>query len=117
MNTHFGFGDNGQIKSAKLIYEYSQKIPQNPTFLLGDFNMTPQMAGYKEITRYFKDANISGDLSTTYHGYKPETITDQHIDYCFVNKNVTPIKQEIIKSTINGFFPSDHYGLYIELKL
>ena len=25
MNTHYGFGDNGQVKSSKLIYEYSQK--------------------------------------------------------------------------------------------
>lgn len=117
MNTHFGFGDKGQTDSAKLIYEYSKKISENPTFVVGDFNMTPKMAGYAEMTKHFADANISGDLSTTYHGYKPETITDQHIDHCFVNKNVTPIKQEIIKSTVNGFFPSDHYGLFIELDL
>ena len=41
MNTHYGFGDKGQVDSSKLMYEYSKKISDNPTFLTGDFNMRP----------------------------------------------------------------------------
>lgn len=45
MNTHFGFGDKGQVGSANLIYEYSGKILNYPTFVIGDFNMNPKSAG------------------------------------------------------------------------
>ena len=119
MNTHFGFGDKCQIDSSKLIYEYSEPFEEIPAFILGDFNMTPDSIGYKEITKYFDDVNTktSNDLRSTYHGYKPEKITDQHIDYCFINKNVVPVNQKIIDGLVDGKFPSDHYGLYVELDI
>lgn len=118
MNTHFGFGDKGQVASAKLIADYSKKISDRPTFIVGDFNMKPDSPGYAEMTRHFRDVNACtvNDLRTTYHGYRPETITTEHIDYCFVNDKITPITQKIIDDTVDGKFPSDHYGLYIELE-
>ena len=117
MNTHFGFGDKGQTDSSKLIYDYSKQFEDMPTFILGDFNMTPSSKGYAEIIKYFDDVNAktANDLSTTYHGYKPDKIGDHHIDYCFVNKKVIPVSQKKIDETVDGKFPSDHYGLYIEL--
>ncbi len=119
MNTHFGFGDKGQIDSAKLIYSYRQKESNYKTFITGDFNMTPDSVGYAEMTKNFNDVNAltSNDLSTTYHGYKPDEINDQHIDYCFIDKDITPINQKIITDTVDGMFPSDHYGLFIELEI
>lgn len=119
MNTHFGFGDNGQVKSASLIYDYSKKISQYPTFVLGDFNMTPDSLGYSEMIKKFRDVNASTakDLRTTYHGYNPETINNEHIDYCFIDENIKPINQKIITDTVVGRYPSDHYGLFIELEL
>ena len=119
MNTHFGFGDKGQVDSAKLIYEYSKQFKNMPTFILGDFNMTPSSVAYGEMTKYFVDVNAqtANDLRSTYHGYKPEEIKDEHIDYCFINKNVNPVSQKIIDETVDNKFPSDHYGLYIELDI
>lgn len=118
MNTHFGFGDRGQIASADLIYEYSKKISDNPTFITGDFNMIPSSKGYSAMTKHFTDVNAvtANNLRTTYHGYHPET-TDEHIDYCFTDDKITPISQQIIDNTVDGKYPSDHYGLYIEIKL
>lgn len=119
MNTHFGFGDNCQMGSAKLIYEYSKKISDYPTFVTGDFNMSPDSAGYAEMVKYFVDVNMvtAKDMSTTYHGYDPEKHPNSHIDFCFIDENVTPISQKIIKDTFNGKYPSDHYGLYVELEI
>ena len=119
MNTHFGFGDKGQIDSANLIYDYSQKISGNPTFVVGDFNMTPDSVGYKAMVENFSDVNTctANDLSTTYHGYQPEVINDQHIDFCFIDSSITPLNQKIINNTIEGKYPSDHFGLYIELDI
>lgn len=119
MNTHFGFGDKGQIASAKLIYDYSKKISNYPTFVVGDFNMNPTSAGYETMIKYFKDVNTctTKDLSNTFHNYKPETVKNQHIDYCFIDDSITPINQTLITDTIEGKYPSDHYGLFIELDI
>ncbi len=119
MNTHFGFGDDGQIKSVKLIEEYFKKFSSYPAFIVGDFNMTPDDAAYTVMSEKFTDVNsvTNNDLRTTYHGYNPESIKNQHIDYCFINKNVKPVSQKIIDDTVDGMFPSDHYGLYIKMEI
>ncbi len=119
MNTHFGFGDKGQVKSAKLIEDYSKKISTLPTLIVGDFNMTPDSPGYKTMTQYFTDVNVATvrDMSATYHGYAPEKNKDMHIDYCFVNGLVKPVTQKIIDDTVDSKYPSDHFGLYIKAQI
>ncbi len=120
MNTHFGFGDNGQVASAKLIYDYSKKISDYPTFVTGDFNMNPKSAGYKEMTRWFTDVNAvtANDLRDTWHDYDIEHPKgDQHIDYCFIDDRIKPVNQKIIDETVDGKFPSDHFGLHIALEI
>ena len=119
MNTHFGFGDNGQTKSARLIYEYSKKISSYPTFITGDFNMRPDSAGYAEMTKYFTDVNsvTTKDTRSTFHGYAPETHPDSLIDYCFVGDGVEPVNCELIDGTVDGKYPSDHFGLNIKINI
>jgi endonuclease/exonuclease/phosphatase family metal-dependent hydrolase len=119
MNTHFGFGDNGQIKSCELIYSYSQKISNLPTLVLGDFNMQPSSPAYDTMIRHFRDVNncISNDMRPTWHGYEPEVITSAHIDYCFIDNRIVPVKRVLITDTVNGKFPSDHFGLYCTLEV
>ncbi len=118
MNTHYGFGNKCQVDSSNLIYEYSKKISDLPTFITGDFNMRPDSAGYAAMTNHFTDVN-SVTLkynSTTYHGYASKT-KDQHIDYCFVDDKVTPLKTVLLDQTFDGKYPSDHFGLYFELDI
>ena len=120
MNTHFGFGDNGQIKSVQLIDEYCKKISSYPTFIIGDFNMTPDTPAYAKMCENFTDVNAAtdNDLRTTYHAYNPEGMTtNEHIDYCFINPKIRPISQKIIDDKVDGMFPSDHYGLYIKMEI
>lgn len=119
MNTHYGFGDAGQIKSGELIYTRSKAISDLPTFLTGDFNLRPASPGYQVLTKHFTDVNAAtrNDLSSTFHGYHPEEHPDSHIDFCFVNEKVTPVDQKIIKDTFEGKYPSDHYGLEIDIEL
>ncbi|MBQ4561981.1 MAG: endonuclease/exonuclease/phosphatase family protein [Clostridia bacterium] len=119
MNTHFGFGDSGQVKSARLIYDYSKKISDHKTLVTGDFNMTPDSAGYAEMTKNFKDVNVCtvNDKRTTFHNYKPDTVKDKHIDYCFIDEKITPVSYKIITDTVWGKYPSDHFGLYIQLNM
>ncbi len=119
MNTHFGFGDRGQVAGTELIYRYSRQISDDPTFIVGDFNMTPESPAYRKMTGYFTDVNAvtAKDLRTTYHGYDPENVTNEHIDYCFVNSKIKPVSQRIIDDTVDGKFVSDHYGLEIVMDI
>lgn len=119
MNTHFGFGDSGQMKSADLIKSYSKEISEYPTFITGDFNMNPKSKGYIAMTKHFTDVNAVtvNDLRDTYHGYDPDVFKDKHIDYCFVDENIKPVSQKIIDDLSDNKFPSDHYGLYIKLEI
>ena len=119
MNTHFGFGDSCQTKSAKLIYEYSKKISEFPTFIKGDFNMHPDSAGYGEITKHFIDVNsvTAQDKRNTFHGYAPQKHPNEHIDYCFIDKSITPTCWELIDETVDEKYPSDHYGIFIKLEI
>ena len=119
MNTHYGFGDKGQIDSCKLIHQFSKKISNLPTFVTGDFNMHYTSPAYEIMTQLFRDVNTctANDLRPTWHGYTPEVITPSHIDYCFIDKQITPIDQVIITDTVDGKFPSDHFGLYCKLAL
>ncbi len=119
MNTHFGFGDKCQTDSAKLLAERASAISSLPTFITGDFNMTPSSLGYAEMTRHFTDANTltGNDTRATFHGYQPEAHKDAHIDYCFVGEGVTPLSRVLISETVDGKYPSDHYGLLYTLRL
>lgn len=117
MNTHYGFGDKGQTASSALLYEYSRKISQNPTFITGDFNMRPDSCGYAEMVKHFTDVNsvTANDRRTTYHGYG--VVDNQHIDYCFINDKIKPISLKIIDETVDGKYPTDHYGLFVKLDI
>ena len=119
MNTHFGFGDECQIKSSALMAKHAKDISTLPTFVTGDFNMTPGSAGYAEITKHFADSNMltSKDTRATFHGYAPEKNLDEHIDYCFVGDGVTPTHRELLDKTFDGKYPSDHYGVFVKLDI
>lgn len=118
-NTHFGFGDKGQVASTNLIYNKSKEISNYPTFITGDFNMTPSSLGYEEMRQHFIDVNAVtvNDLRDTYHGYDLSTSKDAHIDYCFVSNKIKPISQKMIEETIDGKFPSDHFGLLVNIEI
>ena len=117
MNTHYGFGDKGQVDSSKLIYEYSKKISNNPTFVTGDFNMTPESLGYAEMIKNFVDVNsvCANDRRTTYHGYGKTD--NEHIDFCFVDEKIKPKSYKMIDELVDGKYPSDHYGVFVELEI
>ncbi len=119
MSAHLGFGDNCQIKSCALVHEYAKKLSDLPTFIVGDFNMTPDKPAYAVMTQKFTDVNAvtQRDMSTTFHAYKDEGRPDAHIDFCFVDDSITPISQQIIDDTVDGKYPSDHFGLNIELEI
>lgn len=116
MNTHFGFGDEGQVNSARLIRDRIKDFGDLPVFITGDFNSLPSSLAYREMTSFLKDANAADLVSATFHGYNPAS-PGQHIDYCFINDRVSAESVRIITERPDGKFPSDHYGLELDLDI
>lgn len=118
LNTHYGFGDAGQVASGELIASYQKRLYDYPTVLVGDFNMTQSAPGYATITKHFVDVNMATakDLSISFHNYgyaNPPRL----IDYCFVTSDVTPKSYKLIEDLVEGQYPSDHYGTSMHLQI
>lgn len=119
-NTHYGFGDENQIKSGNLILSHFKAMKVDCGFLTADFNMTYTRPGYKLLEQHFIDANMATvkDLRLTCHGYNPNRTGGAPIDICFVTpETVVPLTAKRIDDLVNGEFPSDHYGFYFELEV
>jgi len=117
-NTHYGFGSRCQMASGNLIIDRVKAENEERSVLTGDFNMTPDKNGYKLLTSFFSDANActARDMRATYHRYN-QALNGAHIDYCFVTpKGIRPISSRLMDDTVDGKFPSDHYGVYTELE-
>ena len=95
------------------MHEYNQKLGDYPTVITGDFNMRHNYPAYKDMSALYCDVNMATtkDMGNTYHGYKPEKNKDDLIDYFFVNNDFQPISYRRITDTVNGLYPSDHYGI------
>ena len=119
MNTHFGFGDNGQMKSVNLINSYRKRFSELKTILSGDFNMLPNSPAHLELQKIFTDVNevTARDRRATYHAYAPSPDQISHIDYIFTTEDIVPKSFRILDEAVQGKFPSDHFGIYSQLFL
>lgn len=115
MNTHFGFGDKGQVQSVELIRKYQQEYSEYPAFITGDFNMYTSSPAYKKMTEYFTDVNMATakDIRPTYHGYNQGG--EGLIDFCFADAAIRSVSYKRIDDLVDGKFPSDHYGILMVL--
>lgn len=118
-NSHYGFGDNCQVSSGKLLKKYSDTYADLPVFITGDFNMKTDSLGYQEITKYFTDVNTvtANYKGITYHGYDESSPECRQIDFCFINDKIKGKSYRVLDKTFDGKYPSDHFGLKIELEL
>lgn len=120
-NTHYGFGDENQLKSGRVILNYMKAMKVDACFLTADFNMYPTSPGYKQLTEQLVDVNAAtvNDMRNTFHGYAPEKRAHlKPIDFCFVTPDtVEPITSKRMDDLVNGEFPSDHFGVYSEVQV
>ena len=117
LNTHYGFSDKCQLDSTELVFKFLEEKKADRVIFTGDFNMTPDTPAYKLMTERLKDANAltTKDKERTFHGYT----TDKGcvIDYCFVDGKLTVESSQVIRTTYDGKYPSDHYPVLTEISL
>ncbi len=114
LNTHFGFGDDCQVASARLINRTMAVLGDEKVIVTGDFNMEIGSPAYEEMTATLTDACevVDGYRGPTYHGYGRAA---GHIDYAFVGSGVQVNGFRLLDETFDGKYPSDHYGLLFDL--
>lgn len=98
-----------------------------PVILVGDFNTSPQSDVYKLLTSKFELSGIKGDFidvweqlhkpeQSTFHGFTGQAIRER-IDWILVSPKVKIKQATIIKHTILGHYPSDHFPVMAELEI
>lgn len=130
VSVHVGLREETQQNSVKAICDYATKITEFPTIIAGTFNAKPDSNAYNTMCEKYVDVNsvTAKDYSVTYHKFEPELWADDHVDYCFVSKDIKPVSYRIINDRypqIKGKYPvkykhrypSDHYGIECEIEV
>lgn len=120
INTHYGFSDPCQLASTKLIFDHFKPLGIQTAFMTGDFNLGYGSPAYKALTEVLADANklTANDTRNTYHGYRGDAHGGDPCDFCFVTPQyIQPTYFQRLTETFDGKYPSDHFGLYIELEV
>jgi endonuclease/exonuclease/phosphatase family metal-dependent hydrolase len=131
-NTHLDhISEEARRNSALLIWETMKASSCSmPSLLTGDFNAMPE----SDVIRFFrgeiqieeKKSNLIDCYSIlseknenklgTYHAFTGKT-KGGPIDYIFATPSISIMDTKIIKKTVEGKYPSDHFPVIARLKL
>jgi endonuclease/exonuclease/phosphatase family metal-dependent hydrolase len=83
-----------------------------PVILVGDFNDTPGSEAYHEVTNYYDDAwlrcNPDENGADTWHGFTGRGQRGR-LDWILISHDIAVQDIEIIHTSYNGIYPSDHF--------
>lgn len=128
-NTHFDhIGQTARRESAKLLRKtISQLAGDTPAIITGDFNAFPSDEPIRMLTSMDQSSPLidSKTLSQsghygpagTFNGFQPKEISDQPIDYIFLNRPMTILQHATLSQTWSGLFSSDHFPVFVKLVL
>lgn len=127
INTHFDFDECTQTESAELIMKRLSGMPvEIPAVLMGDFNASPAARCYGTFTgqnaaqgnsetSLFKNV-FRKPFPGTYHGFKGEENSGDHIDWILYRGALIPEDKRVIHEPVSGIYPSDHFPLFASFK-
>ena len=118
LNTHYGFGEENQLKSGRLILDHIKAFGL-PVILTADFNMFPDSRAYKLLMEELGESNAATvqDPRNTFHGFQSAE-SSTLIDFCFYSKDtIAAVTRKRMDELVDGQYPSDHYGVYSELEV
>jgi endonuclease/exonuclease/phosphatase family metal-dependent hydrolase len=116
-NTHLDHESAEARKKATalILSRIAQRKPVGPVMLTGDLNAAVdnplhaeiKAAGFVDVWQAL-NADVAAAESGTAHGFTG--VTDwARIDYIYASPDWKPVASEIIRSSQNGIYPSDHF--------
>lgn len=123
LNTHLEhIVDEVKLLQTDVLVGKIRELQQNGRVICtGDFNSEPTSDVYKKMTAVLDDTRVSAvssDGGTTFHNYG--TFSENFegaIDYIYVPEGTKVNTYKIIRNTVNGMYPSDHYPIAADIVL
>lgn len=122
-NTHLDHvSDEARINGIGVVLDKIQQFGGLPSMIMGDFNAEEDSETYRSATENFSDAkyqteNAVGLHSATYQNWG-ESLDRNPIDYFMISKTgFTVEKYEVVDTTYDGVYPSDHFPILVDLIL
>ena len=123
-NTHFDhIGVEARKNSAILIIKKIKEINATnlPVILMGDFNMEDSDEGIQHIKKYLQDTQSNSKIvfgpTGTFNGFNFQEAVTRKIDFIFVSPGVSVNKHGILSDNKDCHYPSDHFPVFVELKI
>ncbi len=118
-NTHYSFGDERHRLSNQLIRDHIREAGIDAAVVTADFNFNNTSVGYRDMVRTMGDLNVDtvNDPRTTFTGYKHGRVGSP-IDFIFYTKGtIKPLTYHLMDEMFDGYFASDHFGVYGEFEI
>lgn len=119
-NTHFDHqGSIAREKAAEIILQKIAAIAgENPFFLTGDFNLTPDTAPIQRLSAALRNARTVTETKPygpfgTFNGFDIMCPLDTLIDHIFVSPDVTVLRYAVLPDNWALRYPSDHLPVTI----
>jgi endonuclease/exonuclease/phosphatase family metal-dependent hydrolase len=101
--------------TALILSRIAQRKPAGPVMLTGDLNAAAdnplhaaiKSAGFVDVWQAL-NADVAAAESGTVHGFTGAT-DRARIDYIYASPDWKPVAAEIVRSSKNGIYPSDHF--------
>ncbi len=122
LNTHLDHvGLVAMQKGAELVAHRGSEIAgKHPAFFTGDFNVTPDSAPCKAVLDGgfidCRDAAKETDKGITFHNFDYPQYEGAVIDYVFAKGDVTVNRFAVVRDTVDGDLPSDHFPVYADVE-
>ncbi|AOR23676.1 endonuclease/exonuclease/phosphatase family protein [Clostridium taeniosporum] len=114
-----------ELKKIAEFIKKEQEKEELPLIIMGDFNSKPNSKLIKEFANgdifnkrliAVQDRNKELYNKATMGHFKNKE-KGAHIDYIFVSEEFEIVDVEIVKYSVNGKYPSDHYPLMAEIDI
>lgn len=121
INTHLDHVlESTRQEQMKVLIECVKKVTgEAPVIMTGDFNDYEGSPVYEEACNMFNDARfVAADSDTGRTFTKYGTIEEDGegaIDFIFTDKKITVDTYKVIRDTVNGIYPSDHYPIVADV--
>lgn len=123
-NTHLDHvGQIARKEGMQLILDKIKKVnTQNyPVIIMGDLNVEPDSDVIKNLRTQLSDSREKAEFvfgpEGTFNAFKYEEPVTKRIDYIMVSDAVIVKKYATLSSSIDFRFPSDHFPVFVQLKL
>lgn len=123
INTHLDHVlESTRVEQSKVLLNKIEELQATGTVICtGDFNSYETGEAYAEMLKALDDSKLTAktsDSGITYHNYGAiSEHEDGAIDFVFTTKGTQVDTYKIIRDTVQGFYPSDHYPIVADVVL